>query len=157
MPSKRHGQLQAAIIKQFVPRFASGAQLLASQDTIHRTFSVDSDVLAKVGLLPDVYSKLPNLVFYIRKKKRLFFIEMHTSHGIISLQRYNEMETLFHRHGLKRVYLTAFSTFADYSNNARQIAWGTSVWIAEIPLHIIHFDGGHLLPFQRNRIPKQKN
>lgn len=43
------------------------------------------------------------------------------------------------------IYATAFPDFATYKSFANDIAWETEVWIAEVPDHLIHFNGGHFL------------
>lgn len=43
------------------------------------------------------------------------------------------------------MYVTAFrdvKTFKKYANN---IAWETEVWIAELPSHMIHYNGDKFL------------
>ena len=39
------------------------------------------------------------------------------------------------------VYVTAFRSHAAMARYLAEIAWATEVWIAEVPSHLIHFDG----------------
>ena len=43
------------------------------------------------------------------------------------------------------VSVSAFPAFAEFRKHLAQIAWETEVWIAEIPDHIIHFNGDRFL------------
>jgi type II restriction enzyme len=44
-----------------------------------------------------------------------------------------------------RVYVSAFPDFSTFRNFVTDIAWETEVWVAEIPDHLIHFDGERFL------------
>jgi hypothetical protein len=41
----------------------------------------------------------------------------------------------------ERVYLSVFPSFVEFKKHAASIAWDTEVWIAEVPEHIVHFNG----------------
>jgi len=43
------------------------------------------------------------------------------------------------------VYVTAFPTRAAIARYLADIAWHTTVWVADEPSHLIHFNGGLLL------------
>lgn len=50
------------------------------------------------------------------------------------------------------VYLSAFPDMAEFRKHLRNIAWETEVWVAEIPDHLIHYNGDRLLgPRARSR------
>ncbi len=42
---------------------------------------------------------------------------------------------------LHRVYVSAFPTFRVFKRYAADIAWDSEVWVAEVPHHMIHFNG----------------
>jgi hypothetical protein len=44
-----------------------------------------------------------------------------------------------------RVYLTAFPDLGTFKSFLTDIAWETEVWVAEIPDHLIHFNGERFL------------
>jgi hypothetical protein len=44
-----------------------------------------------------------------------------------------------------RVYVSAFPDLAEFRRHLKQIAWETEVWIAEMPEHLIHFNGDRFL------------
>jgi hypothetical protein len=43
------------------------------------------------------------------------------------------------------VYVTAFPNRATMSRYLGDIAWETEVWVADVPSHLIHFNGERFL------------
>ena len=72
-------------------------------------------------------------------------IEVVTSHGPVSPKRFVELEAIFGDCEPGRVYVSAFPDFATFKIFLTDIAWETEVWLAEIPGHLIHFDGDRFL------------
>ena len=141
----KHNKLEAAIVEEFGPRFAPGAKLIYLGDTAKKTLVLDEAVLAKLGMPVSEPVKFPDMILYDSKKKRLFLIEAVTAHGPVSPKRQIELERLFERCKAGKIYVTAFLDFATYKKYANDIAWETEVWIAEMPSHMIHFNGDKFL------------
>lgn len=40
-----------------------------------------------------------------------------------------------------KIYVTAFPDFTEFKKWSKKIAWETEIWIAEMPSHMIHFNG----------------
>lgn len=55
------------------------------------------------------------------------------------------MEKLLEHCTAVRVYVTAFMDFNTFKKFVNEIAWETEVWIAEMPSHMIHFNGDKFL------------
>ena len=57
------------------------------------------------------------------------------------------LEKLLKEYGYtaKRTYISAFLGLAEFRRHISHIAWETEVWIAEIPEHMIHFNGERYL------------
>ena len=51
-----------------------------------------------------------------------------------------------------RVYVSAVPDFRQFKQHVDKIAWETEVWIAEIPDHLIHFNGDKLLGPRENSV-----
>ena len=141
----KHNELEAAIIEEFGPRFASGARLIYLGDTAKRTLVFDKDVFTKLGIPLSEHGKFPDIILYDPKKKWLFLIEAVTAHGTVSPKRQIELEKLFEKCKAGKIYVTAFPDFVTYKKFANDIAWETEVWIAEMPSHLIHFNGDKFL------------
>jgi len=141
----KHNALQVAVVEQFGPRFAPGAKLLYLGDTAKKHVVCAADELKKLSIGITQHDKLPDIVLYHAEKNWLFLIEAVTTHGPVTPKRHAEMETMLARCPAERVYVTAFLDKADFRRYAGDIAWETEVWIAEMPDHMIHFNGPKFL------------
>jgi type II restriction enzyme len=141
----RHNKLEVAIVEEFGPRFAPGAKLIYLGDTAKKTLILDKDAFAKLGVPISKHGKFPDVVLYDEKKNGLFLIEAVTAHGPISPKRQVELEKLFQKCRAAKIYVTAFLDFTTYKKYANDIAWETEVWIAEMPSHLIHYNGDKFL------------
>ena len=141
----KHNKLEVAIIDEFGPRFAPGAKLIYLGDTAKKTLILDETAFAKLGIPISAHGKFPDVILHDAKKKWLFLIEAVTTHGPVSPKRHIELEKLFGKCKAGKVYVTAFLNFTTYKKYANDIAWETEVWIAEMPSHMIHFNGDKFL------------
>ncbi len=141
----RHNVLQAAVLEEFAPRFVPGATVLYFGDTAKKDIHVAADMLRKLGFPVSKHDKLPDIVLFTPGSKSLFLIEAVTSHGPVTPKRYTELEGLLEGSPARRVYVSAFPDFAEFKRHIESIAWETEVWIAEIPDHLIHFNGDKFL------------
>jgi hypothetical protein len=137
----KHNEVQAAVIEQFAPRFASGGKVLYLGDTANKDLYVDKERLAKIGIPITEHSKLPDIVIYDEPKEWLFLIEAVTSHGSVSPKRILELEDFLKDSKVGKIYVTAFPDKAEFRKHVADIAWETEVWIADDPDHMIHFNG----------------
>ena len=144
MPGK-HNKLEVAIMEEFGPRFAPGARLIYLGDMAKKTLVLDEAAFAKLGMTVSEHGKFPDVILYDSKKKWIFLIEAVTAHGPVSPKRQIELEKLFAKCKAGKIYVTAFLDFVTYKKYATDIAWETEVWIAEMPSHLIHFNGDKFL------------
>lgn len=142
----KHNLLQVAVVEQFAPRFAPGASLLYLGDTAKKMLYLDDKQIRALGIPANKHDKLPDVLLFEPKSKRLFLIEAVTSHGPVSPKRHVELEKILSHVKAKRVYVSAFPDFREFKNHISNIAWETEVWISEIPDHLIHFNGDRFLP-----------
>jgi len=141
----KHNKLEVEIVKEFGPRFAPGAKLIYLGDTAKKTLVLDKNAFAQLGITVAEHGKFPDAILYDTKKKWLFLIEAVTAHGPVSPKRQIELEKVFEKCKAGKIYVTAFMDFATYKKYANDIAWETEVWIAEMPSHMIHFNGNKFL------------
>lgn len=134
----QHNELQVAVIEQFGPRYAPGATVLYLGDAASKFTIYERETLEHLGVPMTAHDKLPDIILYNEAKNWLYLIEAVTSHGPISHKRKLELEQLLQQCSAKRVYVTAFLTFAEYKCHSNNIAWESGVWLAEIPEHMIH-------------------
>jgi adenine-specific DNA-methyltransferase len=141
----KHNQLQVDIVQEFGPRFAPGAELLYLGDTASKDLIIEKGIFQELGVLLPKHGKLPDVVLYDVNRNRLFLFEAVTSHGPVSPKRRTELEEIFNPSPAIRIYVTAFPDLSTFKKFISMIAWETEVWIAEIPGHLIHYNGDHFL------------
>ena len=137
----KHNEVQKAIIEGFASRFAIGSQLLYLGDTAKKDLVANAKVLADLGVPMTEHDKLPDVVLYDGVREWVFLIEAVTSHGPVSPKRIVELEAMFINCPASPVYVSAFPDMAESKKHALNIAWETEVWLADIPDHLIHFNG----------------
>ena len=93
----------------------------------------------------DSHGKMPDVVLHDAERGWLVVVEAVTSHGPVDDKRYAELTELFAAAGAGIVFVTAFRSHAAMARYLGEIAWATEVWIAEVPSHLIHFDGDRFL------------
>jgi hypothetical protein len=140
-----HNALQAAIVMDFAPRFAPASLLLYLGDTAQKHLHVDQTLLDVLKIPVTKHDKLPDVVLHLPTKNWLFLIEAVTSHGPVSPKRKHELEAVLEGCPIPRVYVSAFPDLKEFRRHAENIAWETEVWIAEMPDHLIHFNGDKFL------------
>jgi type II restriction enzyme len=141
----KHNKVQAAVVKQFAPRFAPGAKLLYLGDTAKKILFIDDERLSTLGVPITEHDKLPDVVLHDTNRNWLFLVEAVTSHRPMSPKRVYELEKMFAQCSIGKVFVTAFQNFDEFRKHLKKIAWETEVWIAEIPDHLIHYNGDKFL------------
>ena len=106
---------------------------------------LEGEKLALLGVPITEHDKLPDVVLYDEERNWLYLAEAVTSHGPVTPQRFAELEATLGDCTAVRVYVSAFPNFRQFKRHADDIAWETEVWLAEIPDHLIHFNGDRFL------------
>lgn len=140
-----HNQLQRDIVEKFAPAFAPGARLLYLGDTAKKHLHVEIEALKALEIPITKHDKLPDLVLHLPERGWLMLIEAVTSHGPVSPKRKHELDAVLKDCPLTRIYVSAFPSFTEFKRHLNDIAWETEVWVAEIPDHMIHFNGEKFL------------
>jgi adenine-specific DNA-methyltransferase len=135
-----HNALVKMILEGFLPRFVEEPRTLYVGDTRNKMLHIDEPLCRELGIQLGVHEKLPDLLVYSEKQKRVFAIEAVTSVGPITDLRRREIAELLGA-STKTVFVTAFPRKQDFKKFADQLGWGTIVWIAEEPEHVIRFNG----------------
>ncbi len=141
----KHNEVQKAIVEDFAPRFAPGANLLYLGDTAKKNLFVDKVGLSKLGIPITDHDKLPDVVLYDSKRNWLFLVEAVTSHGPMSPKRVVELEDMLTGCSAAPVYVSAFPDFGEFRKHMKAIAWETEVWLCDTPDHMIHYNGDRFL------------
>jgi len=88
---------------------------------------------------------MPDIVLYSKERNWLYFIEAVTTVGPMDYKRIKELDLLTANINAGKIYITAFPDFKTFKRFSEVLAWETEVWIADMPEHMIHFDGDKLL------------
>ena len=133
------------MVTAFGPRFAPGSTLLYLGDAADKLLHLDRVKLDQLGVPVNEHDKLPDVVLYDEERNRLFLVEAVTSHGPMSPKRVAALELSLKECTATRLYVSAFPDFRQFRRHLDNIAWETEVWVAEIPDHLIHFNGDKFL------------
>ncbi|MBG1278082.1 BsuBI/PstI family type II restriction endonuclease [Lactococcus lactis] len=136
-----HNELQKAIIEEFAPRFAQGAEVIYVGDTINKSLVLDKKRFEELNFSVIVHDKMPDVVLYHPQKNWLYFIEAVTSVGELSPKRIIEIEQMTKKCSAGNIFVTAFPDIKTYKKFAGSLAWETEVWLSELPEHMIHLNG----------------
>ena len=140
-----HNQLQKAILEDFGPRFAPGAECLYIGDTTERDLVKNETKLKRLGFEISLHDKMPDVVLYSEEKDWLFFIESVTSVGPMNAKRILELKNMTSKVIAGKIFVTAFPDFKTFKKFSEDLAWETEVWIADMPDHMIHLNGDKFL------------
>ncbi len=130
---------------EIIKFYAAGAIVLLLSDIINEPVIFERERLEQLGVPVTIYGMPADIILYQEVKKWLYLIRVGTSFRFISHRRRRELEKLLERCSAELIYISAFPNFAEYLRYAIHIAWGSHVWIAEVPEHMIHYNGNMLL------------
>lgn len=136
-----HNQLQKAIIEDFAPIFAPGAEVLYVGDTDNKDLIKNDAKLSALGIDMQEHTKLPDVVLYREDKNWIYFVESVTSVGPINDKRIIEIGEMTQECQCGKIYVTAFLDRETFKKFSHEIAFETEVWIANRPEHMIHYNG----------------
>lgn len=114
-------------------------------DAANKFVVYEKEKLEQLGVPITNHDKLPDVILYREDKNWLYLIEAVTSHGPVSHKRKYELKKLLQNCTASPIYITAFQNDREYSRHVGKIAWETEVWIAEVPEHMIHYNGDRFL------------
>lgn len=149
----KHNDFQKAVVEQFLPRFAPGAQVLYIGDTTKKSLSIaEETAFDRVGLRrPERGDRLPDIVAYMPDRGWVLLIEAFNTSNPITEARHRVLEHLTEKCSAGPVYVTAFLTRSIFAKYAARISWETEVWTADDPEHMIHFNGDRFLGPHKRR------
>lgn len=139
-----HNDLQRAVLLQFAPVFAPGADLLYIGDTANKDLFGEA-LKSTLGIAADDHGKLPDLVLYCPNREWIYLVEAVSSHGPMSPTRVLGLRERFKKYVSQLIFVSAFPDRKTFRGYIAAIAWDTEVWIATEPEHLIHFNGDRFL------------
>ena len=88
---------------------------------------------------------MPDVVQYREDTNWIYFVEFVTSVGPMDPKRILEISEMATNVSAGKIFVNAFLDFATYKKFADTLAWETEVWIADMPDHMIHFNGNRFM------------
>lgn len=144
-----HNELQKAIIESFLPCFGKGAEVLYVGDTQNKHLHMEEQTLKEIGVFDLKHEELPDIIAYNREKNLLFLIEAYNCTGQWNETRLYKIKNKLASCKACIAYITAFQSLDDFKSVSKTIAWETEVWLADIPEHMIHYNGWKFLELHR--------
>ncbi len=142
-----HNLLEKAVVEILSPALIRYPQVVYLGDTASRAGYQNRPLMRRLNLPIDVSVSLPDVIVYSSEENTLLIIEAVTSSGPITPGRLTQLQQLTTNStslGVQTTYISAFPSRQIFKQFAEEIAWGSSVWIADEPYNIIHF--AHLTP-----------
>ena len=144
-----HNQLQKAIIEKFLAIYGKGCEVLYVGDTTDKLLYKNEEVLEKLNFFDLEHDELPDIIAYNKEKNLLFLIEAFHCTGQWDKTRLFKVQSKLKDCKANIVYVSAFETIDQFRTISNNIAWETEVWIADIPEHMIHFNGWKFLEIHK--------
>ena len=138
MSTARRNPIQA-IIEDFAPRHVASSRVLLPGRKSERR------ALADFGVAPVGDVAMPDVVIHDLDHDWLFLIDASPQRRHMTEARACALKKHFDPSRRHLILFTAFPDPRSFSRCVESIAWGTHVWIADAPDHMIHFNGERFL------------
>ncbi|MBM3323046.1 restriction endonuclease [candidate division WOR-3 bacterium] len=133
------------VVEQFCERFVLDAVAVYIGDAEDKLGMLDADYLKKLGVEVPPPAKMPDVIVHDTRRNWLLLIEAVTSAGPVDGKRRMELRRLFAGSSASLLFVTAFENRQAMRAFLPQISWETEVWVADDPVHLIHFNGERFL------------
>ena len=141
----KYSEQQIAVIEKFCPRYAPDAKVLYLGDALDEAAIYEKEQIEQLGISATAFNNLPDIILYNEAGNQLYLIEAGKSHRVVTHKRRHELEELFRGCSAIRIYVSVFLNHAEFGRYVSRIAWESHVWIAEMPEHMIHYNGDRFL------------
>ncbi len=138
----RHNLLEKTVVEMLGPALLQHPQVVYLGDTAPRIGYQNRSLMRRLNLPIDVSVSLPDVILYGPEEQTLLVVEAVISSGSVTPGRLAQLQTLVagpENLGVQAIYITAFPSRRVFKQFVEDIAWGSSVWIADEPYNIIHF------------------
>lgn len=135
--SGRYNSLVVDILEVLVPYRVPDSVLLYVDDKVNRLLIYEHKVLEQLGVPHGFGNRLADIVLYQPERNRLYLVYAINRLGPLYKQRKDEKEMLLKCCSAERVYVSVVYNRSDYGHYAPFIAWGSQVWMAQIPEHVV--------------------
>lgn len=141
--------ISKAVIEVFAPRFLQTPGVIFLSESRNKVVTRDDDLAKAIGLRIKAEKNLPDIVVADLGPKHplLVFIEVVATDGPVSKERKQALTALAKEAGFLPehvVFVTAYLDRSDaaFKKTVDSLAWGSSVWFASEPDHLIRLYEG---------------
>jgi len=142
LASDGQNMLAKKVLTEFCSRFTPGGKLAIVRGSEDRWAYFDEDLLRTLGVVIQQHRQMPDVVVHFTKRNWIILVQLATSQGPVNEKRLTKLCSLFGGSKLDLVFVSAFLSRRDFSKCRRNIAWGTHLWAADAPDHMIHLNSG---------------
>jgi hypothetical protein len=132
------------VLNAFCVRFTPSGRVLWVSDGNDPIFA-SADALSDLGVSLSSARGLPSVVIYDILQKKLVLIDIAKLRGLMTSQRREALSRLFGGSEVELVFVNAFRDRREFQKLLTEPPWGTVVWFADEPDHMIHFNGDRFL------------
>jgi hypothetical protein len=132
------------VVSDFCLQFSPGGHVGYVSRTGKMSAPSTYNVFAELDVSFDSADLLPDVAVHDAGKGRLLLIDVVTAHGPITPRHRDELEALFAPYPLNLIFITVFPDRESPGRYLDGLSWGTKVWLADEPDHLIHLDGAKL-------------
>lgn len=144
LPKNNHNQLSKAVLEKFVPNFAGKAELLHIADDPQRDLKAEQQRLTELGFSSILPEAMPDIILYDHDRNRLFLLTA-TPAGTTITGSHIEIIKEAYSGDAELVFVTVLADGDSFKSTLDAINWGTKIWIATIPEHLVHMDEAHFM------------
>lgn len=130
---------------EFCPRFTAGGEVWYAGGSRAQSTVVDEENfrVSDIELGPD--NRMPDVIVKHAAENWILLIEAVISDPALDEVRRVDPTVSAGSDSLRPVYVAAFADRTAFRQHAMDIPWGTHVWIAAEPDHLVRFNGSKLL------------
>ncbi len=139
----KHNLLEKSVVEMFGRAFLNKPQVVYLGDTAPRKGYQNRVLMRKLNLPIHTSASLPDVILFSAPDNHLVIIEVVTSSGPVNPIRLKQLQRFTKepkKLGHKISFTSSFSSRAVFRRFVEEIAWGSSVWIANEPNNIVHFE-----------------
>lgn len=136
----RKNSLVVDFVDLFGPRYAPNAIILHLYDKANDVLIHEHALLTYLGIAEEEQHEIADVILYDEEQHLLFLVEMLTGHGPISSQRKDALQHTLRNCHIKCRFVSVLYHCDEYKQFVSHLAWGTYVWLSQIPDHIIYFE-----------------
>lgn len=142
------GEPRKALFKEvltaFRQRFTPNGRVVWVSEGDDSVFT-SVDALNDLGVNAASVRSLPSVVIYDNLQGRLVLIDIGKRRGLMTAHRRDALTRLFRGSKAELIFVNVFRGRREFQKLLGEPLWGTTVWLADEPDHVIHFNGNRFL------------